>query len=231
MGDERATRQAALARLPLFGGLTAEELDTLAGSLRRRRSARGEVLFLAGDPGDSLYIIEAGRVKIALSSAQGKEVVLTILGPTDFFGDLALLDGEPRSADAITLEPCQLLQLRREDFLGFIDAHPAVAKKLLGVLSRRLRRNAQLLQDAAFHDVPGRLARLIVELVEREGRANGGAVVISSRLTQSDLAGMIGATRESVNKGLRSFERRGLLRAERGRIVVLDLAGLRGCIQ
>jgi CRP/FNR family cyclic AMP-dependent transcriptional regulator len=225
------TGHSALARVPLFADLTTEELGALATSLRRRRSARGEVLFIEGDPGDSLYIIEEGRVKIALTSPQGKEVVLTILGPSDFFGDLALLDGEPRSADAIAVEACQLLLLRRQDFLSFIDAHPAAAKKLLAVLSRRLRRNAQLVQDAAFLDIPSRLARLLAGLADQEGQPAGTGVVIGSRLTQTDLAGFIGASRESVNKWLRSFERQGLLRLERGRLVILDVERLREHIE
>ena len=225
------TGHSALGRVPLFVELTAEELAALAMSLRRRQSARGEVLFIEGDPGDSLYIIEEGRVKIALTSAQGKEVVLTILGPSDFFGDLALLDGEPRSADAIAVEECQLLLLRRQDFHSFIDAHPGAAKKLLAVLSRRLRRNAQLVQDAAFLDIPARLARMLAEMADQEGQADGSGVVIRSRLTQTDLAGLIGATRESVNKWLRSFERQGLLRSDRGRIVVLDVERLREHIE
>ena len=223
--------RSVLQRMPLFADLASAELAALGALLRRRRCGRGEVLFTAGDPGNSLYIIEAGRVKIALTSLEGKEVILTVLGPAEFFGDLALLDGEPRSADAIAIEPCELLLLPRDDFLTFIDTHPTVAKKLFAVLSRRLRRNAQLLQDAAFLDIPGRLARLIAQLAEQEGRPEGEAFVISSQLTQSDLAGMIGATRESVNKWLRSFERKGLLRSERGRMVVFHVERLRECTE
>jgi CRP-like cAMP-binding protein len=218
---------AVLARVPLFAELAVEELAALGAALRRKQCGRGEVLFLAGDPGDSLYVIDAGRVKIVLTSAQGKEVVLTMLGPADFFGDLALLDGEARSADAVAVEPCRLLLLRRADFLHFIETRPGVAAKLLAVLSRRLRRNAQQLQDAAFLDVPARLARLLAQLAESEGRPDGDGLALGTRLTQTDLAGMIGATRESVNKWLRSFEHQGLIRSERGRITVLDVGGLR----
>jgi CRP/FNR family transcriptional regulator, cyclic AMP receptor protein len=221
---------AVLARIPLLAELTAEELEELGACLRRRPYRKGEVIFVRGDPGTSLYLIETGRVKIVLTSPEGKEVVLARLGPADFFGDLALLDGDPRSADAVAQEGGQLLLLRREDFLRFVEARPAVAARLLAVLSRRLRRNAQLLQDAAFLDIPGRLARVILELAEAEGRPDGAGLVISSRLTQAELAGMVGATRESVNKWLRSYERRGLIRRQRGLISVLSPEGLRGCI-
>ena len=216
-----------LARVPLFAGLEPPELDELGAHLRSRRYGRAEYIFQAGDPGSGLYLIEAGRLKIALTSPDGKEIIIALLGADDFFGDLALLDGEPRSADAVTLEPCRLWFLDREEFGRFLDGRPAVARKLLAVLSRRLRRNAQLIQDAAFLEVPDRLARVLLQLAEQEGRHEGSSIVIASRLTQSDLAGMVGATRESVNKWLRDFERQGLIHTERGAIRVLDLARLR----
>jgi CRP/FNR family cyclic AMP-dependent transcriptional regulator len=219
-----------LGQIPLFAELATEELDGLGACLRRRRYRKGEVVFLQGDPGTSLYIIETGRVRIALSSPEGKEVVLALLGPADFFGDLALLDGEPRSADAVAHEPSELLLLLRDDFLQFLGAHPRATAGLLAVLSRRLRRNTLLLQDAAFLDVPGRLARVILELAQAEGRPDGNGVVITSRLTQTELAGMVGATRESVNKWLRSYERRGLICCQRGHIGVASPDGLRNCI-
>jgi CRP-like cAMP-binding protein len=190
-------RLNVLARIPLFADLSDAELGDLRACLRTVRYQRGETIFLQGDPGSGLYLIENGRVKITLTSAEGKEVILTLLGPADFFGDLALLDGDPRSADAIALDDCRLWLLHRDDFLRFVDTRPAVARKLLAVLSRRLRRNAMLLQEAAFQDVPGRLARVIVELAEQEGRVEPGGIVIASRLTQADLAGMVAATRES----------------------------------
>ena len=221
------SRSAILAQVPLFAGLAEPELDALSACLRPIRVRRGATIFLAGDPGDSFYVVEQGRVKIALTSPDGREVVLTLLGPTDFFGDLALLDGEPRSADAFALEECRLLLLRRSDFLSFLDAHPAVSRKLLAVLSLRLRRNAQLIQDAAFQDVPGRLARLLLQLAQQEPQPDHSRPRISSRLTQSELAAMVAASRESVNKALRAFERQGLIGHERGSIVLLDPAALR----
>jgi CRP-like cAMP-binding protein len=214
-----------LLQVPLFAELTPTELATLSGSLRRRRFTRGKVIFVRGDPGDGLYVLESGRVKIVLTSPDGKEIVLAILGPTDFFGDLALLDGEPRSADAVATEAGELLLLQRHDFLRFLEAHPPIAVQLLAILSRRLRRNTQIIQDAAFLDVSGRLARTLLDLAA--GSTGQPPLVISTRLTQTDLAGMIGATRESVNKWLREYERQGLLRFERGTITLLRPDALR----
>jgi CRP-like cAMP-binding protein len=220
-------RAAGLAQVPLLAGLAPAELQTLAACLRPRHYRRGAPIFFQGDPGTGFYVIQSGRVKIALTSPDGREVVLTLLGPNDFFGDLALLDGEPRSADALALDDCRLLLLTREDFLHFLDARPQVARELLAVLSRRLRRNAQLIQDAAFQDIAGRLARLLLQLAEQHGRPGSEGVLISARLTQSELAAMVAASRESVNKALRGFERQGYVRRQRGLITLLDPDALR----
>ena len=135
-----------LAKLPgwsaLFSELPDRQRDDLAGRLRRRRYARGEAVFIKGDEGNSLYIIESGRVHIKLTSEDGRESVLNSLGPGDFFGDLALFDGEPRSADAVAVEESHLVLLERRDFLRFLSDHPSAAVALLAVLSRRLRGNA-----------------------------------------------------------------------------------------
>jgi CRP/FNR family transcriptional regulator, cyclic AMP receptor protein len=212
----------ALARVPLFAGLPAAELERLGACVRPRQYARGEVIFLEGDVGNGLCVIASGRVKIALTGSDGREIVLNVYGPGEFFGEFALLDGEPRSADALALEPCQLSWLRREDFLEFLDAHPGAAATLLGVLSRRLRHTTRVVKDAAFRDVPARLARAILELAEHGGRpAPDGVVVVDAPLTQGELAALVGASRETVNKCLRAYQRRGLLDYDRDTITVL----------
>lgn len=205
---------SALQRVPLFSGLPPDAIEQLAANLRRLSCARGQVVFHQGDPGTSLYIIERGLVKIGLVSPEGREVILALLGPGDFFGELALLDGEPRSADAVAREPTALLVLRRDDVLAFLERHPPAAAQLLKALSQRLRRTDQLVQDAAFLDVPGRLARALLYLAESEvGR--------TVPFTQTELASMVGATRESVNKWLRFYQQRGFVRSEAGRLTVL----------
>jgi CRP-like cAMP-binding protein len=216
-----ASRGDLLGDVSLFAGLEAADRVDLATRLRRRRYARGEPLFLRGDPGSFLYVIERGRVKIALSSADGKEMILVLLGPGDFFGELALLDGGQRSADAVVVEDAELLLLGREDFLRCVESRPRIALHLLAVLSRRLRSTDQLVHDAAFFDVPGRLASALLRLGETLGQPAADGVLISRRLTQLELAEMIGSSRESVNKWLSFYQRQGFIRMERGLITIV----------
>jgi len=209
---------ALLRSIPLFTSLADQDLEPLMGDLRRHRYARGQMVFASGDPGDNLYIVESGRVKLVLTSPDGRESILDLLGPADFFGELALMDGEPRSADAVVVEPSVLLLLGRTEFLRFLEQRSHVAIQLIGVLSRRLRRDAGLLHDVAFLDVPARLARAILRLAE----PGPDGVVRTPRLTQTDLAGVAGTTRETLNKWLGFYEDEGLIRRETGRIAVLD---------
>lgn len=210
---------AVLARVPFFAGLEPEKLELLANALQRRSVRAGRHVFRQDEPGSSLFVIESGVVKVQRTSPDGKEVILTILGPGDFFGELAILDGEPRSADAVAKEDCVLLVLERDDFLAFLDREPTAAAKLLAALSRRLRRTDQLVQDAAFLDVPARLARALLQLSESPEAARG--------LTQSELAAMVGASRESVNRWLQFYRRRGLIDSSSGSIRVLQPDELR----
>ncbi|HLW47389.1 MAG TPA: Crp/Fnr family transcriptional regulator [bacterium] len=221
------TPEELLVRCPLFADLPASQLEKLAALLRRRRYRAGEPVFREGDPGTALYVVETGEVKVLLGGSEGKEVVLALLGPGEFFGELALLDGEPRSADAVATAAGELLVLPREDFLRFLREVPAVAVNLLASLSRRFRRTDRLVHDAAFSDVRTRVTRLLVELAETRGKPGQGGVVIGPRLTQGDLASMVGATRESINKCLRSYTAQGLVRHERGRLVLLNVDRLR----
>jgi CRP/FNR family transcriptional regulator, cyclic AMP receptor protein len=209
-----------LAHVPLFAVLAPRELDALGQALRPRRYAKGDMIFQQGDPGDAFYVIESGEVKVVLSSADGKEVILAILGPGHFFGELSLLDGEPRSADVFAKEDCALLSLHRADFLAFLRANPRAAEALLAVLSRRLRATDDLVHDAAFLDVAARLARLLLKLAETHGRQEAAGVVLGIRLTQEDLASMVGSTRETVNKWLKSWERQSIV-SNRGGILTL----------
>jgi len=218
-----------LAQVGLFADLTATELVGLATLMRPRRYAKDEVIYLRGDAGTAFYVIATGKVKIALTSPDGKELILRRLGPGGFHGELALLDDEPRSADAIATEPSVLLVLQREAFRTFLTDHPAVAAKLLGTVSQYLRRNADLIQDATFLDVPARLARILLELASGPGAVELPApgVVLPDKMKQGELASLVGATRESVNKWLGSFEKQGLISYDRGQITLLRPAGLK----
>ena len=212
---------SVLERVPLFAGLPANELEQLSTRLRRRRYARGETLFLEGDPGTSLCIVESGRVKLGLTSPEGREIILSLFGPGDVFGELALLDGEPRSANAVAVEPSELLLLSRDEFLRFLEQHPKASQVLLAAVGHWLRRLTTQMQDAAFLDVPARLARTLLRLSGADEAANGGGRAVTPRLTQSDLAGMVGTTRETLNKWLGFYEDQGLIRRDNHQIVVL----------
>lgn len=211
-----------LTQIPIFAHLQGEELEHLSSLLRPRRYDKGEVIFHQGDVGTALYIIRKGQVAIRLSSDDGKEVTLTMLDRGDFFGELALLDGEPRSTDAVAREESDLLSLQREDFQRFLDARPQVAKGLLAALSRLVRRVTQLVHDTTFLDARTRLVRVLLELAQNQGKPKGEGVVIAQKLTQSELANLCGLTRESANKWLRFYVREGLLSYEGGQITLVQ---------
>lgn len=212
-----------LRRVPIFAQLSAEVLEALSERLRRRHYRRGDSIFVTGDPGSSLYIVEQGRVKLSLLSSEGKEAIIDLLGPTEVFGELALLDGEPRSADAAAAEPSDLLLLERGEFLAFIQRHPEACIELLGVLSRRIRRDSMLLQDSIFLDVRARLARTLIRIAD----ARPDGALVTPKLTQAELAGLCGTTRETLNKWLGTFQDEALIRLEQGRIVILEPDALR----
>lgn len=218
---------ADLAEIRIFATFPTEDLELIAACMVPGQYGRGELVFRQGDPGTSLYVIESGRVKIRIVSPEGQELVLAILGPGDFFGELAVLDGQPRSADVVALEACRLLVLHRHDLRRDLEARPHLALQLLSVLSQRLRQVDGVLQDAAFLDLPGRLARVLLRLAANHGEPSPAGTVIPVRLTQVELAGMIGGTRESVSKWMRTFERRGLLRRRGRRITLTNADGLR----
>jgi len=211
-----------LKQTPLFAHLSEAHLARLAGLARTHRYGRERVVFNEGDPGTALYVIVKGRIKISQSSPDGKERALGLLGPGAVFGELAVLDGGPRSADAVVLEDVELLAVPREAFLAFLLEHPQAAMSLLVVLSQRLRRTDQLVSDAAFFDVRGRLARVLLELAQTQGQRESDGAFACPQLTQTELASMVGVTRESINKWLRYYERRGTLTRRRGRLVVAD---------
>ena len=217
----------ALGRCRLFAGLGPEALEAIARSLRIRRFRRGEVLFHEGDPGDALFIVASGAVKVVVPSEEGEEAILATLKRGDFLGELALLDGAPRSASAIALEATDALTLPRDQFRALADAEPAIRGALLEAMARELRRLTTHVAELHFLDLTGRLAARLVRLAEEHGeRLADGSVRLDAPLTQSDLAAMIGATRQSVNKLLGEFEEEGLLRLERDSIVVADVPAL-----
>lgn len=217
----------ALARVPLFAALPRERTALLDRAVGRRFFTRGEVVCRKGDPGDSLFIITDGQVKVVLPSDGSEEVLLGIMEAGDFFGELSLIDGLPRSATIVATAPTETLILQREEFLNCLRTSPDIAIEILQVLSRRLRQTDQFIEDATFLDVAGRLAKKILELAESYGQPTPSGIFIDLRVTQQELANMVGATRESVNKHLRSYRARGIIDIDRQRLRVLKPDELR----
>jgi CRP-like cAMP-binding protein len=217
---------AALAAMPFFAGLDAAALDRVVEGTRVRRFRRGEVIFHAGDPGDALFVIVTGAVKITLPSETGDEAILATLKAGDVFGELALLDGAPRSASATALEATETMVLQRDRFRQLLAAEPTIRDALLAALASEVRRLTTQVEDLHFLDVTGRLAKCLVRLAGEGARDATGERRLRGPLSQSDLAAMVGCTRQSVNRVIGQFTDDGLIRVERDSIVVVDFDGL-----
>jgi len=217
----------ALRRCALFAKVDEEALAICARNLRMRRYRRGETIFHQGDPGDSLFILEAGSVKIVLPSPEGEEgAIIATLSRGDFFGELALLDGAPHSATAVALEPTHALVLGRSTFQRLVDEEPGLRNALFAGLVAELRRLTGHVEELHFLDLPGRLASRLVRLAREADPAATGEVQLTWPYTQSDLAGMIGGTRQTVNRLLNDLAARGLVRFEKDSLVIPDLEQL-----
>jgi CRP/FNR family transcriptional regulator, cyclic AMP receptor protein len=206
-----------LATVPLFSGLQRDEIQKFADLTRERSYPKGSVILFQDDPGDSLFVLRAGRVKVVLIGEDGREVILGVLEPGAHFGELALIDDQPRSAHVIAMEDAQLLILRREDFRRRVEANASVAWALLTELSRRLRRADVKIGGLVLLDVPGRIARLLLDLADEAGSDS-----IEKPLTHQTIAQMIGASRETVSRAMKEFQDAGLITVERRRISVAD---------
>lgn len=219
-------RHDLLRQTSLFAGLTDVELDALALDLRRHTFAPGVIIFHRDAPGNSLYLVESGRVRIFLLSETGQEITLNFHGPGDCFGELALLDGMERSAGAITMEQTVVHTLHRDDFLRHLRAHPHIAESILAILSRRLRQLTDYTETLAFLDVYDRVVSKLLDLATRYGVQDGG-IRIDLSLTQGELATWVVASRERVNKALGLLRDRGLINLDGKYIIILDPEGLR----
>lgn len=216
-----------LERVPFLAALSDEDRRWLSERVRRRTYARGDIVFQKDDPGQSLFIVEEGTVRIYMPGAQGTDLTLAVMGPGDFFGDMSLLDGRPRSASAAAVTDATLLSLERADFTNLLRARPDAALAVLAEITGRLRGSDQMASDLAFLDASGRLARKLLELAERHGVKRDGGVLLDVQLTQEDLANMIGVTRESVNRNLSMFRRLGLVASQGRKIILRDPEHLR----
>ena len=216
----------SLRRCALFVHVDEVRLRTIARSMRHRKFRRNEVIFHQGDVGDSLQIVISGALKIVLPSAAGEEAIIATLQPGDFFGELALLDGAPRSATATTVEATETLALPRDAFLALLDEDPLLTHGLLAGIAAELRRLTGHVEELHFLDLAGRLAMRLARLGRDRARNATGSVELDWPYTQSDLAAMIGATRQSVNKLLSTLVDDGLVRIERETLIISDLERL-----
>jgi CRP/FNR family cyclic AMP-dependent transcriptional regulator len=215
----------ALAAVPLFGGLDEDGLENLIRGMRMRRFRRNETVFHLGDPGDALFIVMSGSIKITLPADTGDEAILATLRPGDFFGELALLDGAARSATAIAIEATETYVLPRDRFRELVATEPVMREALLATLAAEVRRLTHHVEELHFLDITGRLASRLARMANEPGATTeaDGSIRLAGPLTQGDLAAMIGCTRQSVNKLLGMFTDDGLIRLDRDRIVVRDL--------
>ena len=204
-------RVALLEQAPLFSVLHPRDLKTLADKFHPVRYRRGEVIFREGEPAERLFLIKDGRVKLSTSSPSGQELLIGVLGRGQIFGELAIIDRGPRAMDARTMEDAELYTFGGDVFWTMLENRPALARRLLELMARRLRRADQTSQDLVFFDAPTRLARRLLELADEHGEPVSGseAVRITVRVTQEELAQMIGVTRESANRLVSSFAGRG----------------------
>ena len=211
-----------LSQAGLFQGVADEAREALASTLHYADYSRGDTVFAEGEQGDTLYIVLAGKVKVGRRAADGRENMLSVMGPSDMFGELSLFDPGPRTATATVLTDARLASLAHAALRPWINDRPEIAEQLLRVLARRLRRTNDALADLIFTDVPGRVAKALLELASRFGTPEGDGVRVHHDLTQEELAQLVGASRETVNKALADFSSRGWMRVDSRAVTLLD---------
>jgi len=203
---------------PLFRDLPVSAIERLGSYMKTRKVPRGTTIFSKGDPGSGLMGVLAGAVKVSAASAEGKDIVLNVFREGDVFGEIALLDGRPRTADAIAMSDCELVVIERRDFVPFLSSNPDVTLKLIEILCSRLRHTSEQVQDVTFLNLPTRLAKTLLELTAAKESAEPKRKVA---ITQREISQMIGRSRESTNKQLRAWAKRGWIRLERGGVTVM----------
>lgn len=216
-----------LHQIPLFASLEPATIDRLSGTIKRQVLKADEILFLKGDDGEAMYIVKEGTVKIVLPSETGEEIIVAVLKQNDYFGVMAMLDGEPRSADAVAMGPSEVYVLGRNDFLSILQSDIKALKTILCDLSGMIRKTDDLLGDVCFFNISVRLCKKLLEFAESVGVKEDKGIILNIDFTQKELGDMVGATRESVNKELRIMRELGLIDMEGSRIRILDIEGLK----
>lgn len=216
-----------LKKVPIFSGLSDADLKLISDLMQVKSFPKGSILFFEGDPGEALHVIRKGRVKISKSSADGREQILHILKDGDVFAEVVLFDQGPYPATAEAVEDTTVSLLYNSDMERLLYSHPVLAVKLLRLMSKRLRQSQILIRDLALHDAYGRMASLLLRFAFREGQKTSEGIVLDLALTRQDMANMIGTSRETVARILSRFQKDGLLKLDRQKIIILDEKKLR----
>ena len=207
-----------LKSVPLFSAFSDLQLNTLLNYVQHRSYPRNVYVLQAGEETDSLYVILSGRVKVLIPDENGREVILSMMGPHDFFGEMGILDDQPRSASVATLEPCELLRLSKVGFINCLKENSEVAMLVIRNLVKRLREADRKIESLALIDVSGRVARLFMEMAQEID----GKLTVQRAPPKQEIARMVGASREMVSRVVKELQEKGLIRAERRRIIILD---------
>lgn len=219
--------EAVLRRAPLFDALDEEEARALRRQMTEVKLSRSEHLFVEGDDGDSLYVVLDGKMKLTRAAVDGRENLLSVLGPGEMFGELSLFDPRPRTATASAVTDATLASLKHEALRPWLKERPEVSLHMLRALARRLRRANDVTADLVFTDVPGRVAKNLLDLADRFGTQEPDGLHVHHDLTQEELAQLVGASRETVNKALADFAARGWLQISARSVLILDVERLR----
>lgn len=226
MTEASVRHRELLVATPMFQGMPDSQLDALARQAKVRKLGPREVLFAKGDPGESMYLVVSGRVRVGVVSVDGREVTYALIGPGQMFGEIAILDGGPRSADATAAEPTELLVIERRDILAFIRANGDYGLRLIEILCARLRNANELLEDTVFLSLPTRMAKQLLNLSDTLGERQPNDEGVTIRMSQQAVADYMGISRESVNKVLSRWEQAGLVSLWRGQITIRSREGL-----
>lgn len=221
---------ALLAGHYLFRDLDTAVVERIVGLAVTRRLQAGEVLFLKGDEGDALYSVLKGQIRISATGPSGRAVILTMMGPGDVFGEIALLDGMPRTADAIGIAPTELIMIRRGDFMALLKQEPSLALHLLKLLCERIRRTSEQVEDSTFLPVPGRLAKRLLVMAEFDGKVVSDGIRVRLPPSQNELGQMLGISRVSINQHLQRWRKNGWISLNRGHVIICDREALQALV-
>ncbi len=219
-----SSKLSVLRQHPYFADLEPEAFEQLCRYAKHTTLKRGATIFCKGDPGNSLFAVISGTVKISVSSPDGRNAILNLIGAGEIFGEMGVLGGAPRSADATANTACEMFVIDRREFLPFVKSQPALSMKFIELLCERVRRTSEQVEQIILQNLPGRLASALIGLTERRKLEPG---IHTIAITQQEISEMVGMTRESINKQLRAWANRNWVRLEHGAIVVLDVGSLR----